>query len=79
LTSTPQFHDEKRLKPLQAADFHAWWIRRRYVERITKIAKLEAPWKSKGTIKYMQVEVNEQQLRELYFQQILSNIKDGFH
>jgi hypothetical protein len=78
LTSTPLFRDDKCLNPLQAADLHAWGIRRRYIERITKIAKLEAPWQSKNTIKYMQVEVSEQQLRKRYFQQILSNIKEGF-
>jgi Protein of unknown function (DUF3800) len=78
LASTPQFCDEKRLNPLQAADLAAWWVRRRYVERTTKIAKLEAPWESNDTIKYMFVEVNEDQLRARYFQQTLANIKDGF-
>lgn len=68
LTSAPMFRDDKDLSQLQAADFHAWWIRRRYVERITKAPKFEAPWQSKNTIKYMQVEVSEQQLRDRYFQ-----------
>ena len=78
LASTPQFHDDKALNPLQAADFHAWWIRRRYVERIAGLPKLEFPRKTQDTIKYMALELNERQLRERRFQQILANLKDGF-
>jgi hypothetical protein len=78
LTSTPQFGDDKRLLPLQSADFHAWWMRRRYFERITGAPRRAAPWRSKDTIKYMQIEVSEEQLRQRRFQHILANIKDGF-
>jgi len=78
LASTPCFCDDKSILPIQAADLHAWWIRRRYVERATGQPRLEAPWKSANTIKYMQVEVTEQQLRERQFRRILSNIGDGF-
>jgi hypothetical protein len=78
MTSTPQFGDDKRLLPLQSADFHAWWMRRRYFERITGAPRREAPWRSKDTIKYMRIEVSEEQLRQRRFQHILANIKDGF-
>jgi hypothetical protein len=78
LNITPHFCDDKSLLPLQAADLHAWWIRRRYVERATGVGKMEAPWRSATTIKYMQVEVTEEQLRQREFRRILSNISDGF-
>jgi hypothetical protein len=45
---------------------------------VTGIPKLEAPWKSANTIKYMRVEVTEEQLREREFRRILSNVSDGF-
>ena len=57
LATDPNFCDDKLVLPLQAADFHAWWIRRRYLEREASLPKLEAPWKSRDTIKYMTVEV----------------------
>jgi hypothetical protein len=78
LASVPQFRDDKELNPLQAADLAAWWFRRRYVERITGAPKRTVPWKATDSIKYMRIEVSEDQLRQRYFQQILANIKDGF-
>jgi hypothetical protein len=78
LATVPEFRDDKKLNPLQAADLAAWWFRRRYVERITSLPKRAAPWKTKNNIKYMRLEVTEEQLCKRYFQQILSNVKDGF-
>jgi hypothetical protein len=64
LSTVPHFCDDKSVLPLQAADLHAWWIRRRHVERMTGGERLEAPWKSKNTIEYMNISVTEEQLRE---------------
>jgi Protein of unknown function (DUF3800) len=70
LTKTPRFENDKDFNPLQAADLR--WMRRRYVERATKSEKLKAPWASKHSIKYMAIEVTDDQLRER-FQQIRAN------
>jgi hypothetical protein len=35
---------DQAVLPLQAADFEAWWLRRRWLEKLTGIPRLEYPW-----------------------------------
>lgn len=39
----PQFRDDEKWLPLQAADFRAWWVRRRLEEQIYDLPKRQAP------------------------------------
>lgn len=42
--STPIFRNDNDVLPLQAADLEAWWLRRRWVEKLNGLERLEYPW-----------------------------------
>jgi hypothetical protein len=44
LGATPRFGTDDDFLPLQAADMEAWWVRRRWQEKLTGIPRLEYPW-----------------------------------
>jgi hypothetical protein len=79
LSHVPNFRNDKELLPLQAADLHAWWIRKRYLEKITGAPETPFPGTTKNNVQYMRVEVTEDQLRQRYFREIISNVTDGFY
>ncbi|UVK37693.1 hypothetical protein LHFGNBLO_004771 [Mesorhizobium sp. AR10] len=42
--ATPVFRKDHEVLPLQAADLEAWWLRRRWAEKLKGIPRLEYPW-----------------------------------
>ena len=44
LAGSPIFRKDDDVRPLQAADLEAWWMRRRGLEQLNGIARLEYPW-----------------------------------
>jgi hypothetical protein len=44
LGGTPNFKSDDNVLPLQAADLEAWWLRRRWLEKLKAIPRLEYPW-----------------------------------
>jgi hypothetical protein len=44
LGSTPIFKSDDDVLPLQAADMEAWWLRRRWSEKLKGLPRLEYPW-----------------------------------
>jgi hypothetical protein len=63
---TPSFKDDKQVLPLQAADFIAWWMRRRFDAQANGKEPLPAIWKDRGPpyVPGMCIQFNEQELRE---------------
>src|SRR5262249_50813026 len=55
IASEPLFLRDNDVMPLQAADHYAWWTRRREVERITGIERLEPPWKGTKPIPNLRI------------------------
>jgi Protein of unknown function (DUF3800) len=66
MANPPIFRDDKRFRPLQAADMHAWWQRRRYVEKLTGCERIEYPWIVRRQIPGGELTFTEQQIREHY-------------
>jgi hypothetical protein len=63
----PSFEDDKEFLPLQAADMHAWWMRRRFVAQAKGQQPLIPPWidaPQRRTFPVLGIQFNEQQLRE---------------
>jgi hypothetical protein len=44
LGATPVWANDHEELPLQAADLEAWWLRRRWLEKLTGLDRLEYPW-----------------------------------
>jgi hypothetical protein len=44
LKAEPIWAKDDEALPLQAADLEAWWLRRRWLERLTDLDRLEYPW-----------------------------------
>lgn len=44
IADTPAFRSDDDVRPLQAADLEAWWMRRREIEKIRLLPRLEYPW-----------------------------------
>jgi hypothetical protein len=44
LAGTPIFRKDDNVRPLQAADLEAWWMRRRGLEQLKGLPRLEYPW-----------------------------------
>jgi len=40
----PRIRKDDDVRPLQAADLEAWWVRRRGLEQLRGIPRLEYPW-----------------------------------
>jgi Protein of unknown function (DUF3800) len=60
--ATPQFEDDKKFMPLQAADFWAWWVRRWY-EKNEEFLRFGEWAKTKGKVYYiLAIEYNEDQI-----------------
>lgn len=58
--SVPAFLDDKKFKPLQAADLVAWWIRKLKTEGSGNV---ERPWKSSRQIPGIQIYFDEPRLK----------------
>jgi len=44
--SVPYFLDDRKFKPLQAADLAAWWVRKLRTEEPDHVRRVEMPWNS---------------------------------
>ncbi len=63
LRNSPDFQDDKIVLPLQAADMHAWWMWRRYWERVAGLPRLEYPWTPIRPIPNLELEYTETSMR----------------
>jgi hypothetical protein len=63
----PTFRDDKDVLPLQAADMYAWWMRRKFQERIGGLERREYPWTVKRDIRGVISEFTEQNLKEIFW------------
>ena len=55
----PRFDDDKRVRPLQAADSYAWWVRRwRETDGFIHGEKLPYPWNPKVAFPRLTIEVH---------------------
>jgi hypothetical protein len=61
--SVPTFLDDKKFKPLQAADLAAWWIRKLATEEPDGVRRVNMPWKASKRIPGFQFHYNESRLR----------------
>ncbi len=70
----PQFHSDKKVIPLQAADFWAWW-RRRWYEQNQEPLTFGAWEKTRGRIAYvMDIEYSEDQLVSAFVKLIRTEV-----
>jgi hypothetical protein len=60
--SVPYFLDDKKCKPLQAADLAAWWIRKLRTEEPNGIPHVKMPWQSARQIPGFQFHYDEARL-----------------
>lgn len=71
----PRFEDDEEFLPLQAADFHAWWVRRWY--QAGKSEKIETEdfgrWKASKNPKGIAISFNEDEIVEA----LISIVHDG--
>jgi hypothetical protein len=44
IAGTPNFRKDDDVRPLQAADLEAWWMRRKGLEQLNGLPRLEYPW-----------------------------------
>jgi hypothetical protein len=58
--------------PLQAADMHAWWMRRRYWETLSGVEPTPFP-AGPGKIDFMHIDWSEEALRASRFQNMKIN------
>ncbi len=64
LGNTPDFRDDQKVLPLQAADMLAWWVRSMATEALTGVSVgYKAPWKSKRKIPGFQQHYDEARLK----------------
>jgi len=63
---TQIFRDDKNILPLQAADFHAWLVRKRWEEVSLGQQRAQMPWAKQREIPDITVEWAEPQLRTVY-------------
>lgn len=62
---TPSFKDDKKVKPLQAADLYAWWLRRNIEEDVRGLPRTPFPWKMKREIPGLAVRWNYESLERV--------------
>ena len=63
VSTPPNFKNDIEFLPLQAADLIAWWARRRWEEKTLGVPRYEYPWVPSVAIQHMEIEWDEQSLR----------------
>ena len=63
---TPAFRDDKNVLPLQAADLHAWLVRKRWDDYATGQPETRMPWTKQRKIPSIAIEWGEEQLRTVH-------------
>lgn len=77
LGATPIFKSDKNVLPLQAADMEAWWLRRRWQERLTGEPYLEYPWQPTN-IPGVTCVFSEEKMRESHDKILQAHIAAGW-
>jgi hypothetical protein len=62
----PEFDDDKVSMPLQAADLHAWWVRRGYSDMVEDKERLPTPWKHTKDLYSISIIVAEEQIADFF-------------
>jgi hypothetical protein len=63
----PVFKCSHALKPLQAADLWAWWVRRWFVNGIEDgVVRLDFPWTTRRDLRRLEILADEEGLRKSY-------------
>lgn len=62
---TPIFRKDDAVRPLQAGDLEAWWIRRRWNEKLRGLPRLEYPWHPEPIPECASV-LDEEKLQEIF-------------
>jgi hypothetical protein len=60
--SVPAFLDDKKFKPLQAADLIAWWVRKLRTDEPDGVERVKRPWRSSRQIPGFQFHYDEARL-----------------
>jgi hypothetical protein len=66
LGKRPQFDDDKVSMPLQAADLHAWWVRRRYEDMVSKKEPIPLLWEPKRDMSSINIVVTEEEIADFF-------------
>jgi hypothetical protein len=62
----PEFNDDKVSMPLQAADLHAWWVRRGYSDRVENKERLTPLWKQTRDLNCISMVVTEDNISDFF-------------
>jgi hypothetical protein len=74
--SVPAFLDDKKFKPLQAADMIAWWIRKLRTDEPDHVERVTRPWQSSRQIPGFQFHYDEARLLAVRDATIASRRRD---
>jgi hypothetical protein len=66
LGERPQFSDDKVSMPLQAADLHAWWVRRAYEEMIENKERTPFMWSPTRDMECIHIVLDENNIAEFF-------------
>ena len=67
LGKRPQFNDDKLSMPLQAADLHAWWVRRAYDEVAKNMERTPYMWTPKRDMECIHMVLNETNIADFFW------------
>jgi hypothetical protein len=62
----PEFDDDKVSMPLQAADLHAWWMRRGFRDETENRERLSPIWKQTKELTSIGIRMDEAQIFEFF-------------
>jgi hypothetical protein len=66
LGKRPQFEDDRDFMPLQAADLHAWWLRRAYLSQADVSKELPFMWVPRKELKSIGMVISDENLRDFF-------------
>jgi hypothetical protein len=67
LGGTPAFKRDDDVLPLQAGDLEAWWLRRRWLEKLKGLPRLEYPWVPSAIPELSCVHTEETLFRKMFW------------
>lgn len=77
LGKTPIFRPDSEVLPLQAADMEAWWLRKRWREKLTGEPRLEYPWQP-SNMPSVTVVADEEKIKETYEKVLQFHLDSGW-
>jgi hypothetical protein len=66
LGERPQFNDDKVSMPLQAADLHAWWVRRAYDDVVKNMERTPFMWSPTKEIECIHIVLDENNIADFF-------------